>query len=612
MLFMAMIMSANLVFAVTEQQARDYYKNCILNLDPIEGCYAVEFIGQGSKVFIDLNWNISKSWWNKREAALNDVYIVPYNGNFIVCYGNTEEQDWGMYFILERIGETNAYKMFLCDGVDNIHASCHTVLENNGQSFTATFIDGDEQISFNFIKSFPTLSMYENAKQEERIDNYSQGTAFALQDNYFVTNYHVYDKNKFAIVKGLDNKTYRAYYVAGDEANDLAIFQIRDNDFSGFKNVPYSIASSTAEIGEEAWTLGFPLTGILGDEVKYSKGEISSLSGSSSDGDNIKTNDTRFYQITTPITHGNSGGPLFGESGQLIGITSNGWTNLNNVNYAIKSQFLLALLESAGLRPMAPNGKKLYGQSQKDKIRLVKPYIFRVICYNNKDIERDLMDDNLEETLVNESIAKKPCDTIMLHNGKQLLAIIEQVTNDSVIYKGIEQSDDKPQSIEKVLVKAIIYSNGIYENYNVVSTEKEEIVPPMYRAGRTYYYNGKTYIGSSYQDFLLNNCTQAYIQYKTGKRSVVLGSVIGGISAGVLVGGSALAASKKGRAGAVILCAFGAVGTGVGLITIGIGISKQRTAYKVFNEECHNKHESLKKDIQLQMCYNGIGISVSF
>ena len=200
----------------------------------------------------------------------------------------------------------------------------------------------------------------------------------------------------------------------------------------------------------------------------------------------------------------------------------------------------------------------------------------------------------------------------MLHNGKQLLAIIEQVTNDSVIYKGIEQSDDKPQSIEKVLVKAIIYSNGIYENYNVVSTEKEEIVPPMYRAGRTYYYNGKTYIGSSYQDFLLNNCTQAYIQYKTGKRSVVLGSVIGGISAGVLVGGSALAASKKGRAGAVILCAFGAVGTGVGLITIGIGISKQRTAYKVFNEECHNKHESLKKDIQLQMCYNGIGISVSF
>ena len=32
----------------------------------------------------------------------------------------------------------------------------------------------------------------------------------------------------------------------------------------------------------------------LGEEIKYTKGEISSLSGSSSDGENLKTNDTRY------------------------------------------------------------------------------------------------------------------------------------------------------------------------------------------------------------------------------------------------------------------------------------------------------------------------------
>jgi len=59
------------------------------------------------------------------------------------------------------------------------------------------------------------------------------------------------------------------------------------------------------------------------------------------------------FQITVPIQPGNSGGPLFNESGEVIGITTaslslNAIRSLGavpqNVNYAIKSSFVNNLL----------------------------------------------------------------------------------------------------------------------------------------------------------------------------------------------------------------------------------------------------------------------------
>ena len=102
-------------------------------------------------------------------------------------------------------------------------------------------------------------------------------------------------------------------------------------------------------LGGTVATIGFPDPSLQGFSPKLAKGEIASLSGA---GD-----DPRYFQISVPVQPGNSGGALVDEHGNVIGIVS---AKLDasvalaasgalpeNVNYAVKSSFLLSFLESA-------------------------------------------------------------------------------------------------------------------------------------------------------------------------------------------------------------------------------------------------------------------------
>ena len=74
-------------------------------------------------------------------------------------------------------------------------------------------------------------------------------------------------------------------------------------------------------------------------KVKFTDGKINAKSGYKGD---IST-----YQISVPIQPGNSGGPLFDNSGTLVGITSSGLNKsiTDNVNYAIKTKYLKLLID---------------------------------------------------------------------------------------------------------------------------------------------------------------------------------------------------------------------------------------------------------------------------
>ena len=115
------------------------------------------------------------------------------------------------------------------------------------------------------------------------------------------------------------------------------------------KFVPLPIATSRGvKLGGLVVTVGFPNIGLQGFAPKLAKGEIASLSGAE--------DDARYFQISVPVQPGNSGGALVDERGNVIGIVS---AKLDasaalaasgalpeNVNYAVKSSFLLSFLES--------------------------------------------------------------------------------------------------------------------------------------------------------------------------------------------------------------------------------------------------------------------------
>jgi S1-C subfamily serine protease len=170
---------------------------------------------------------------------------------------------------------------------------------------------------------------------------------FISRQGHIVTNYHVVEETSELFTKLSVNGQLEKFplrVVAKDRVNDLAILKVDKAGFDLGKDIPYGFEYNTVDVGEEVFTLGYPMVDVMGEELKFTDGKISAKSGI--DGD-ITT-----YQITTPIQYGNSGGPLFQEeSGNIVGIVSatlnRNEFNGENVNYAIKSNLLKTLIESS-------------------------------------------------------------------------------------------------------------------------------------------------------------------------------------------------------------------------------------------------------------------------
>ena len=161
-------------------------------------------------------------------------------------------------------------------------------------------------------------------------------------DGYLISNYHVVkDAAKVRLLTSAG--TVDAKVVRVDAANDLALLKAEGR----FAPLPIA-ASRNVQLGNTVATVGLPDPGLQGFSPKLAKGEIAALAGA---GD-----DARYFQISVPVQPGNSGGALVDEHGNVVGIVS---AELNaeaalassgvlpeNVNYAVKSSFLLSFLES--------------------------------------------------------------------------------------------------------------------------------------------------------------------------------------------------------------------------------------------------------------------------
>lgn len=204
------------------------------------------------------------------------------------------------------------------------------------------------------------------------------GTGFALGNGYLVTNQHVIDGATTISIKGVGgdlNTGYNAEVVANDKTNDIAVLKINDSRFKGLGAIPYAVYSRIADKGEGVFVLGYPMTQVLGNEVKYTAGEINSRTGFQGD---VTT-----YQISAPVTHGNSGGPMFDSKGNVIGIINSGITDkeiAENVGYAIKISYLKILIESAGLNITLPGNNTISNLSKQEMIKKVEKFVYYIEC----------------------------------------------------------------------------------------------------------------------------------------------------------------------------------------------------------------------------------------
>lgn len=183
-------------------------------------------------------------------------------------------------------------------------------------------------------------------------DSYSWGSGIVVSsDGYILTNTHVIDEGERATVQLYDGSTCAAKLVAADSQSDVAILKIEKTGLT-----PAVFASSkNIRTGDAVCAIGNPLSPDY--SLTMTSGIISATSREISYNGAVM----KLLQTDTSINEGNSGGPLFNDRGQVIGITNmkivSSFSNIEGIGFAIPSDTLQSIVAAL------MNDGAVYGRS---------------------------------------------------------------------------------------------------------------------------------------------------------------------------------------------------------------------------------------------------------
>lgn len=162
----------------------------------------------------------------------------------------------------------------------------------------------------------------------------ASGSGFIIsEDGYIITNEHVIDSSDSVTVTTYDGTSYPAVILGYDEKNDVAVLKIEAEGLtpvvlgnSGSMHVGDHVVAIGNPLGELTFSLTQGAVSALGREITVSSGVTMEL-----------------IQTDCAINSGNSGGALFNEYGEVIGITNSkystssisGAASIDNIGFAI-------------------------------------------------------------------------------------------------------------------------------------------------------------------------------------------------------------------------------------------------------------------------------------
>ncbi len=195
------------------------------------------------------------------------------------------------------------------------------------------------------------------------------GTCFVVHPNgLLLTAYHVVSEAKSIRAHFENGMVTTAKVQTFAASNDLAILRID-------RRTPHFLPlapSGSVRVGDQVFTMGYPVAEILGQEPKFTDGSISALSGVGGE--------ASLLQISVPVQPGNSGGPLVNERGEVVGILTSTaavrtflavtGTLPQNVNWAVKTEYARLLFD-------VPTVKSV-GVSREEAVQRVRRAICRI------------------------------------------------------------------------------------------------------------------------------------------------------------------------------------------------------------------------------------------
>jgi tetratricopeptide (TPR) repeat protein len=177
----------------------------------------------------------------------------------------------------------------------------------------------------------------------------SSGSGFVVsrERGYVLTNKHVVRGCTDVKVRISGSESRPATVRALDADDDLALVEttLPNGAVASFRDDP------AVRPGDVVVAVGYPLSGLLADQVNVSTGSVNALAG--------LYNDLHVLQMSAPVQPGSSGGALFDASGNVVGVVV---TKLNaklvadetgdipqNVNFAVKAAIARQFLRAQGV-----------------------------------------------------------------------------------------------------------------------------------------------------------------------------------------------------------------------------------------------------------------------
>ena len=359
----------------TEETIKKYLDDNKNQLHSIEGIWS-------HSVVMSFNYVSSEDQGETKYAVIKDANRPGYFHTIIL---ETSQKNWGLYgwYKYAIIAENqvtsyeNAYvarifpvKVEMLNWPHNFNV----FIKENGilnYSYRGN-LDSQMYVEYevNAIRIFPNNFSQPRSAAPTK----STGTGFSVGNNCLIaTCYHVVKGASTITIKGMNGNfqsSCPAEILQFDEVNDLAILKPKNMSCCSIPQTPYNLKSGIMDVGESVIVLGFPLSSVMGEEIKLTNGIVSSktgFKGSMAD-----------YQISAPIQPGNSGSPVFNSKGELVGVTGSQLTKAENVSYATKSTVLLNLLQSTDEYNWPNTNSKIELKTLPDQVKVIKNFVYLI------------------------------------------------------------------------------------------------------------------------------------------------------------------------------------------------------------------------------------------
>jgi serine protease Do len=205
----------------------------------------------------------------------------------------------------------------------------------------------------------------------------SGGTGFLIDGKgYLVTSAHIVADADSVYIQNIKGDYFKVTTLHINKQTDIAVLKIVDSRYQPIKSLPYALQKNTADLGEEVFTMGFPRPS---SEIVYNKGYLSAKTG--------YNGDTTTYQLAISANPGNSGGPIFNHSGEVIGILSGKQTTAEGVIFSSRTKNIYTALHEIKkdstnedrIKLLLPSSIK--GLDRVQQIKKIEDCMFMVIRY---------------------------------------------------------------------------------------------------------------------------------------------------------------------------------------------------------------------------------------